>query len=79
MAKVLIEASHGTEDPSRAALAFLVAKSAKEQGHDVTIFLTLDATVLIKDGVADSVVGVGPGALKDHLKTVLEHKVPIYV
>ncbi len=77
MAKILIDASHGPEDPTKAVLPFFVARNAIELGHEVTIFLVGDATSLIRDGMIESVVGVGPGALKDHFKAVRDARVPI--
>jgi predicted peroxiredoxin len=77
MAKILIDASHGPEDPTKAVLPFFVARNALELGHEVTIFLVGDATNLIRDSVIEAVVGVGPGALKDHFHAVREAKAPI--
>ena len=37
MGKLLVHLTHGPEAPTRAALAFLVAWSAVEEGHDVTM------------------------------------------
>ena len=33
MARILLIATHGSEDPTRAGLAFLFAKGAIEEGH----------------------------------------------
>ena len=79
MAKVLIDASHGPEDPTKAVLPFFVARNALELGHEVTIFLVGDATGLIRDSIIETVVGVGPGALKDHFKAVREAKSAIFL
>lgn len=38
MAKILVHVTHGPESPTRAALAFLVAKSAMDEGHAVSLF-----------------------------------------
>jgi len=43
MAKILVQLTIGPENPTRAALAFLVAKSAIEEGHSVSLFLAGDA------------------------------------
>ena len=43
MARILVHATHGPENPTRAALAFLVAKAALDEGHAVTLFLAGDA------------------------------------
>ena len=52
--KILVHVTHGPEQPTRAALAFLVAKSALDKGHIVTIFLAGDAVQLIRDAVLDN-------------------------
>jgi predicted peroxiredoxin len=48
MPTLLITATRGQEDSSRAGMPFFVAKGAKEAGIDVGIVLALDATVLVK-------------------------------
>ena len=79
MGSLLVHITHGIEAPTRVALGFLVAKTAMEAGHDVTVFLAGDAVVLVKDDVIASVSGVGLGALADHLPPLVEAGVPIYV
>jgi predicted peroxiredoxin len=65
MAKLLIHITCGPEDPTRAALGFLVAKAAVEDGHDVSLFLAADAVQLLRPAVLDSLVGLGTGSLRD--------------
>lgn len=79
MARVLIIGTSGPEAPTKATLPFLVARNAKEQGHDVSVFLLGDATFSIKDAVIESVVAVGPGTLKDHFGACREAKIPVYL
>lgn len=79
MAKILVHLTHGPEDPTRATLALLVAKSAKEEGHDVSVFLAGEAVYLMKDQVIESVYGVGMGSLKDLFAFVTRNQIPIYV
>jgi predicted peroxiredoxin len=63
--KILVHVTHGPEQPTRAALAFLVAKSALDEGHTVTIFLAGDAVQIIRDAVLDNLAGLGTGKLRD--------------
>jgi predicted peroxiredoxin len=37
MAKILVHITQGPEHPTRAALGFLVAKAALDEGHDVSL------------------------------------------
>jgi uncharacterized protein len=65
MAKILVHITHGPEHPTRAALGFLVAKSAIDEGHSVSLFLAGDAVQLLRDPVLDNLNGLGTGKLRD--------------
>ena len=71
MAKILVHLTFGPEAPTRAALAFLVARSAAADGHDVSLFLAGDAVQLLRPPTTDSVIGVGTGSLREHLDAVV--------
>ena len=79
MESLLVHVTHGPEAPTRAALGFLVAKTAKEAGHDVTVFLAGDAAYLVKDEVIGSLKGIGTGALSDTFPGLVDAGVPIFV
>ena len=68
----------GPENPTKAALAFLVAKTATEEGHDVSMFLAGDATQLLRDSVLDSLVGLGTGSLRESYDAVAAGGVAVY-
>ena len=65
MAKLLVHLTCGTENPTKAALAFLVAKTAQDEGHLVTRFLAGDAVPLMRGAVLDNLSGLGTGKLRD--------------
>ena len=69
--RILVHVTHGPEQPTRAALAFLVAKSAIDEGHTVTLFLAGDAVLLLRDSVLDTVSGVGTGKLRDSYEAIV--------
>jgi uncharacterized protein len=71
-ARILIHVTQGPENPTRAALAFLVAKTAIDEGHAVTMFLAGDAVQLLRDATLDSVVGVGTGKLREHFDAIVK-------
>ena len=71
-------ASHGTEDPTRATLPFLMAKGAKEAGYDVEIALIGDSVVLFNEAMASSVQGVGMPPLKELMQFARDNKIPVY-
>jgi uncharacterized protein len=79
MAKILVHATCGPEDPTRAALAFMVAKCAVEEGHSVSLFLAADAVQLIRDSVLDNLVGLGTGKLRELFDTIVAGESRFYL
>jgi len=79
MAKILVHVTHGPEHPTRAALAFLVAKSAIDEGHTVSLFLAGDAVQLLRDAVLDQLTGLGTGRLRDLYNAVVAGRGRFYV
>jgi uncharacterized protein len=69
--KLLVHITHGPEHPTRAALGFLVAKAALEEGHEVSLFLAGDAVQLLRDAVLDSLNGVGTGSLRESYEAIV--------
>jgi uncharacterized protein len=79
LGSLLVHVTHGSEAPTRAALGLLVARSAVEAGHEVSVFFAGDAAYLVKDEVIGSLVGIGTGMLAEHFPALLEAGVPMYV
>ena len=69
---MLVHVTQGPENPTRAALAFLVAKTAIDEGDAVTLFLAGDAVQLMRDGVLDSLSGLGTGKLRDSFDAIVK-------
>jgi len=69
---ILVHVTHGPEDPTRAALAFLVARTAVEEGHRVTLFLAGDAVQLLRDATLDGLSGLGTGRLREHYDAIVK-------
>jgi predicted peroxiredoxin len=67
---ILVHLTSGPENPTRAALAFLVARTASEQGHAVSMFLAGDAVQLLRDATLDSLAGLGTGKLREHYDVI---------
>lgn len=70
--KILIHVTNGPENPTVAALAFLVARTAVEEGHTVTLFLAGDGVQLFRDGVLDNLTGLGTGKLREHYEAIIK-------
>jgi uncharacterized protein len=79
MPKILVHLTQGPEHPTQAALAFLVAKAAMEEGHAVTLFLAGDAVQLLRDEVLDNLSGLGTGKLRESYDAVVAGGAQIYV
>jgi predicted peroxiredoxin len=77
MGKILITSTYGTDDPTRASLPFIAASGALDRGHEPTIVLMGEAVYLLKEGVADSVQGVGFPPLRQLMDKIVDHQVPI--
>ena len=57
--KFLMRSSWGTDDPTRASFVFDHALALAEAGHEVQIFLTADATYLMRKATVDAVKPIG--------------------
>ncbi|MFO1418077.1 MAG: DsrE family protein [Methylotetracoccus sp.] len=79
MKSFIVSGSRGTDDPTMATLPFIAAKAARDQGHDVVLWLWNEAVVLARRGVADHVTGVNLTPLKDLLSALQAAGVPIWV
>ena len=79
MSKFLFVLTRGLEDPTRVTRTFQLAKAAKETGHEVDIFLTDDAVLLVKDGMMDNVVAPTGDEAAAHYQYLIQNNVPIYV
>lgn len=79
MKTFIISGSRGTDDPTMATLPFIAAKAAKEQGHDVVLWLWNEAVSLARKGTAEHVVGVNLAPLKDLLAALQSAAIPIWV
>ena len=79
MGNFLFVLTRGLEDPTRVTRAFQLAKVARETGHDVNMFLTDDAVVLVKESMLDNVVAPTGDEAVSHFQYLIQNKVSIYV
>jgi predicted peroxiredoxin len=79
MARLLITATHGYENSTRAAFPFYVARGAKEAGVEPGIVLALDATVLVKPELRKHVQPYGLPSLEELFQFAVDHRIPVYV
>ncbi len=80
MAKMLIVTSTGSQDPTRASIAFhIAANGAVPAGQECGVALAGDATELLKREIANKVKGVGIPPLADLLAACQQRGVRFYV
>jgi predicted peroxiredoxin len=71
MKRFLVHVHTGPADPSKAALAFLVAATALKDGHRVDLFLAGDGVALLTRESLSTVEGVGTGRLGSHYEGIV--------
>ena len=79
MAKLLVHLATGPENPTRGALALLVARTAAEEGHDVQVFLAGDGVQYARPATASTSHGIGTGSFGEHWEALVSAGVPIYL
>ena len=79
MAKILVKSAWGSDDPTKAAFAFLHANALREAGHEVQIFLLGEAVSLMRTAVIEAVVPVGWPPLAEIFAATVRHKIPLHV
>jgi predicted peroxiredoxin len=75
----LVHIHTGPNDPTEAALGFLVAMTAQKAGHTVNVFLAGDGAELITDAALSSVEGKGTGKLRDSFDALIKGGAHIYI
>jgi len=74
-----VKSAWGSDDPTKAAFAFLHANAFAAAGQDVQVFLLGEAVSLMRNPVANAVVPVGWPPLADTLRATVGHGIRIHV
>lgn len=75
---ILMRSSWGTDEPTRASFVFDHGLVLADAGHDVQIFLTHDATYLMRKATVDSVKPIGWPPLSETMAKVVAKGIPIF-
>ncbi|MGH9497557.1 MAG: DsrE family protein [Terriglobales bacterium] len=75
---ILMRSSWGTDEPTRASFVFDHGLVLAEAGHDVQIFLTHDATYLMRKATLDTVKPIGWPPLNETMAKVVAKRIPIF-
>jgi predicted peroxiredoxin len=76
---VLIHIATGPENPTRAALGLLVARTALDEGHEVDVFLAGDAVQLAREETAAAAQGIGTGSVAEHLAALKKAGITVFL
>jgi uncharacterized protein len=79
MSKLLVHLATGPENPTRGALALLVARTAVEEGHNVQVFLAGDAVQFARPATASTAHGIDTGSFGEHWEALVSAEVPIFL
>jgi uncharacterized protein len=72
MGRLLVQIVTGPENPTRAALGMLVARTALREGHAVDVFFAGDGVSLLRSATLDAGTGIGTGSLREHYDALVE-------
>jgi predicted peroxiredoxin len=76
--KIMMRSSWGTDDPSRASFVFAHALALSDAGHEVQIFLTGDATYVMRKATSDAITPIGWPPLSELREKILAKHIPVF-
>lgn len=76
--KIMMKSAWGSDDPTRASFVFSHGLVLAEAGHEVQIFLTGEATYLMRKATVDAVKPIGWPPLSETLEKVVARKIPVF-
>jgi predicted peroxiredoxin len=76
--KIMMKSAWGSDDATRASFPFLHGLLLAEAGHDVQIFLTGEATYLMRKATADAIFPVGWPPLSETRQKILGKHIPVF-
>jgi predicted peroxiredoxin len=79
MSNVLFKSAWGSDDPTKAAFAFLHANAFAEAGHQSQIFLLGEAVSLMRSTLAEAIVPVGWPPLAETFEKTIALGIKIHV
>ena len=76
--KIMMRSSWGTDDSTRASFVFAHALALSDAGHEVQIFLTADATYLMRKATSDAVIPIGWPPLSELREKIVAKHIPVF-
>ena len=76
--KIMMKSAWGSDDPTRASFVFAHGLALADAGHEVQIFLTGEATYLMRKATADQIMPVGWPPLSEMREKVIAKHIPVF-
>lgn len=76
--KIMMKTAWGSDDPTRASFAFVHGLALADAGHDVQIFLTGEATNVMRKATVDAIMPVGWPPLSETMAKVVAKRIPVF-
>jgi uncharacterized protein len=76
--RLLVHIATGPENPTRAALGLLVARTALAAGHDVDLFIAGDGVGLLRPETLEAGHGIGTGPFREHVDALVAGGATLY-
>lgn len=76
--KIMMKSAWGSDDPTRASFPFLHGLALAEAGHEVQIFLTGEATYLMRKSTLDAIFPVGWPPLSETRQKIVARHIPVF-
>jgi predicted peroxiredoxin len=76
--KIMMKSAWGSDDPTRASFPFLHGLALADAGHEVQIFLTGEATYLMRKATLDQIMPVGWPPLSETREKIVAKHIPVF-
>lgn len=76
--KIMMKSAWGSDDPTRASFVFSHGLALAEAGHDVQIFLTGEATYMMRKTIVDAIMPIGWPPLSETLQKVVAKRISVF-
>jgi hypothetical protein len=76
--KIMMKSAWGSDDPTRASFPFVHGLALADAGHEVQVFLTGEATYLMRNATTAAVFPVGWPPLSELRDKVLAKHIPVF-
>src|SRR5580693_5086066 len=76
--KIMMKSAWGSDDPTRASFVFAHGLALADAGHEVQIFLTGEATYLMRNVTTNAIFPVGWPPLSEMRDKIVAKRVPVF-